>query len=108
MSAIWVCMLTSYALEDVRWRGREYRQLRCRRAVRRPQLAQLFQSGAVGNHDEAIADSHAALALPRAQVLVHALASRPDDVAELPLREVDPLDGRAVDDQSVRGRQSQQ
>src|SRR5689334_11644460 len=74
----------------------------------RPELAQLFQSGAIGNHDEAIADSQAALALPRAQVLVHALARRSDDIAEFPLRKVDSLDGMAVDDQSVRGRQSQQ
>src|SRR5690348_18030937 len=55
-------------------------------------LGQILDGGPIGDDDQAVGDSHAALALPGAQILVHAFARCADHVAELALGEVNALD----------------
>jgi hypothetical protein len=50
---------------------------------------QFFKGSPVGDRDEAFFDPHDAATLPQAQVFVDALATRPADVAEFALRQVD-------------------
>src|SRR5579871_628186 len=70
------------------------------------QLAENLQAGAIGNDDQPVGDTHPALALPGAQMLVHALSRRADYIGELALGEVDAVAGTAVGRAALRDRRA--